>query len=241
VELRSGECYEIRCVEFLNGAVVPAKTDVLALTHSAEVNAKNALWRITKLNSGYYAIQHAATGLYMTYDGKRTTTRRYMLLTEEMDGMASQWSIYPGASHIIITNVYSQYLLNVRRDSRIVGLYNNKTKSATGNERFVLYDKKGKQVSVIDRQPVVFKAPEPDPTTASQRNYYSTQTYQFNFTLDGKAPVYDARSKRYLLSLPEALIGKKVELKLVSTTFPDAQLFVNGKPLRTTDAWRLAQ
>ena len=58
----------------------------------------------------------------MTYDGKRTATRRYMLLTEEMDGMASQWSIYPGASHIIITNVYSQYLLNVRRDSRIVGL-----------------------------------------------------------------------------------------------------------------------
>ena len=233
VELRSGECYEIRCVEFLNGAVVPAKTDVLALTHSADTNAKNALWRITKLNSGYYSIQHAETGLYMTHDGKRTTTRRYMLLTEEMDGMASQWSIYPGASHIIITNVYSQYLLNVRRDSRIVGLYKNMTKSATGNERFVLYDKKGKQVSVIDNQPVVFKAPEPDPKSANLHNYYSTQTYQFNFTLDGKTPVFDARSKRYLLSLPEAQIGKKVELKLVCTTFPDAQLFVNGTAVKT--------
>ncbi len=232
VELRSGECYEIRCVEFLNGAVVPATTDVFALTHSTSANAKNALWRITKLNSGYYSIQHAETGLYMTYDGKRTTTRRYMLLTKEMDGMASQWSIYPGTSHVIITNVYSQYLLNVRRDSRIVGLYKNLTNSATGNERFVLYDKKGKQISKIDNQPVVFKAPEPDPTTVSQRNYYSTQTYEFNFTLDGKAPVYDARSKRYLLSLSETLIGKKVEMKLVSTTFPDAQLFVNGKAVK---------
>ncbi len=228
VELRSGECYEIRCVEFLNGAVVPATTNVFELTHSTSANAKNALWRITKLNSGYYSIQHAETGLYMTYDGKRTTTRRYMLLTKEMDGMASQWSIYPGTSHVIITNVYSQYLLNVRRDSRIVGLYKNVTKSATGNERFVLYDKKGKQVSVIDKQPVVFKAPDPDPKSANLHSYYNTRTYQFNFTINGKAPVYDTRSNRFLFSLPEAQMGKKVELKVACTAFSDAQLFVDG-------------
>lgn len=233
VELRSGECYEIRCVEFLNGAVVPAKNDVLALTHSADANEKNALWRITKLNSGYYSIQHAETGLYMTHDGKRTATRRYMLLTEEMDGMASQWSIYPGASHVIITNVYSQYLLNVRRDSRIVGLYKNITKSATGNERFVLYDKKGKQVSKIDNQPVVFKAPEPDPKSANLHSYYNTRTYQFNFTINGKAPVYDTRSNHFLFSLPEAQMGKKVELKVACTAFPDAQLFVDGTAVKT--------
>ena len=228
IALRSGECYEIRCIEFLNGAVVPAKSDVLALTHSADVHSKNALWRITELTSGYYSIQHAETGLYMTYDGKRTSTRRYMLLTEEMDGMASQWSIYPGNSHIIITNVYSQYLLNVRRDSHIVGLYNNTSKSATGNERFVLYDNKGKQVSSINNQPVIFKAPEPDPKTVNSYKYYQSQTYQFNFSVDGKAPVYDARSKRYLLSLPEAQMGKKVELKFACSSYPDAQVFVNG-------------
>lgn len=228
IALRSGECYEIRCIEFLNGAVVPAKSDVLALTHGADVHSKNALWRITELTSGYYSIQHAETGLYMTYDGKRTSTRRYMLLTEEMDGMASQWSIYPGNSHIIITNVYSQYLLNVRRDSHIVGLYNNTSNSATGNERFVLYDNKGKQVSSINNQPVIFKAPEPDPKTVNSYKYYQSQTYQFNFSVDGKAPVFDARSKRYLLSLPEAQMGKKVELKFACSSYPDAQVFVNG-------------
>ena len=161
VKLRSGECYEIRSIDFPDGAVVPAAADSLALTHSTIFLKGTSLWRITQLSNGYYTIQHAPTGRYMTHDGKRTTTRRYMLLTDKMMGMASQWNIYPGSSYIIIANVYSQYLLNVRRDSHIVGLYHNTTTTATGNERFMLYDKKGQRVSNINGKTVIFKTGKP--------------------------------------------------------------------------------
>ncbi|MBO5698430.1 MAG: CotH kinase family protein [Bacteroidaceae bacterium] len=234
-ELRSGECYEIRCAEMLNGAVVPADADPVALTHTSFFAKKAALWRITKLNNGNYTIQHAETGRYMTHDGKRTATRRYMSLTDKMNGMASQWSIYPGASHVIITNVYSQYLLNMRRDSHIVGLYNNKTNTATGNERFVLYDKKGKQVTSIDGQPIVFKSLEPPAktTTTMLSSQYGAQSIQLKFTLNGKSPVYDTRTGNFLFSLPEKQMGKNVELKLACSTFPNAQIFVDGKAAST--------
>ena len=51
VTLRSGKLYEIRCMEILGGAVVPAASDPLALEHTSQ-KSNNALWRITKLENG---------------------------------------------------------------------------------------------------------------------------------------------------------------------------------------------
>ena len=234
VALKSGECYEIRCVELPTSAVIPSPSSPLELSHNGTPGQKSALWRITKLDNGNYTIQHAETGRYMTYDGIRTATRRYMTLTDKPNGTASEWSIYPGSSHIIISNWNSQQLLNVRIGTHIVGLYNNTSKSATSNERFALYTKKGEQVSSIDGQPVVFK-PVEHPVLTRQRTtngnrYYVSNVQTLRFTLDGKSPVYDKRTNTYLFPLPERLMGKEVTLQFACATFPNAQIFVNGKP-----------
>ena len=232
VTLRSGELYEIRCLELPSGAVVPATTDPLALEHTSE-KSTNSLWRITQLKNGNYTIQHAKTKRYMTFDGKRTATRRYMLLTDKVEGTASEWNIYPGSSHIIIANVRSHYVLNLRRDSHIVGLYHNISTSATGNERFALYNEKGHQVTSIEGKTVVLSpvaplTPHPSPLTFNPS--------PLTFHLSDKTPVYDARKKRYLYPLSEKLIGKEVQLNLTyenpfgtSETAPPTQLFVDGK------------
>ena len=234
VALKSGECYEIRCVELPTSAVIPTPSSPLELSHNGTPGQKSALWRITKLDNGNYTIQHAETGRYMTYDGIRTATRRYMTLTEKPNGTASEWSIYPGSSHIIITNWNSQQLLNVRIGTHIVGLYNNTSKSATSNERFALYTKKGELVTSIDGHPVVFK-PVEHPVLTRQRTssgnrYYVSTVQTLRFTLDGKSPVYDKRTNTYLYPLPERLMGKEVTLQFTCATFPDARIFVNGKP-----------
>jgi len=234
VALKSGECYEIRCVELPTSAVIPTPSSPLELSHNGTPGQKSALWRITKLDNGNYTIQHAETGRYMTYDGIRTATRRYMTLTDKPNGTASEWSIYPGSSHIIISNWNSQQLLNVRIGTHIVGLYNNTSKSATSNERFALYTKKGEQVSSIDGHPVVFK-PVENPVLTRQRTssgnrYYVSNVQTLRFTLDGKSPVYDKRTNTYLFPLPERLMGKEVTLQFACATFPDSQIFVNGNP-----------
>ena len=234
VALKSGECYEIRCVELPTSAVIPSPSSPLELSHNGTPGQKSALWRITKLDNGNYTIQHAETGRYMTYDGIRTATRRYMTLTDKPNGTASQWSIYPGSSHIIISNWNSQQLLNVRIGTHIVGLYNNTSKSATSNERFALYTKKGEQVTSIDGHPVVFK-PVEHPVLTRQRTssgnrYYVSNAQTLRFTLNGKSPVYDKRTNTYLFPLPERLMGKEVTLQFACATFPDARIFVNGKP-----------
>lgn len=234
VALKSGECYEIRCVELPTSAVIPTPSSPLELSHNGTPGQKSALWRITKLDNGNYTIQHAETGRYMTYDGIRTATRRYMTLTDKPNGTASEWSIYPGSSHIIISNWNSQQLLNVRIGTHIVGLYNNTSKSATSNERFALYTKKGEQVTSIDGHPVVFK-PVENPILTRQRTssgnrYYVSTVQALRFTLDGKSPVYDKRTNTYLFPLPERQMGKEVTLQFACATFPDARIFVNGKP-----------
>ena len=232
VTLRSGKLYEIRCMEILGGAVVPATADPLALEHTSQ-KSNNALWRITKLENGNYTIQHAETSLYMTYDGMRTTTRRYMHLTEEKEGTASEWYIYPGDTHIIIVNVRSHYLLNLRRDSHIVGLYNNTSTKATGNERFLLIDAQGKPVTSIEGKAVVFSSVA---TPSAHRSPLTVNLSSLTFSLDGKTPVYDALKKRHLYTLSEKLMGKEVQLKLsyenpfgTSDGAPQTSLFVDGK------------
>ena len=232
VTLRSGKLYEIRCMEILGGAVVPAASDPLALEHTSQ-KSNNALWRITKLENGNYTIQHAETSLYMTYDGMRTTTRRYMHLTEEKEGTASEWYIYPGDTHIIIVNVRSHYLLNLRRDSHIVGLYNNTSTKATGNERFLLIDAQGKPVTSIEGKAVVFSSVA---TSSAHRSPLTVNPSSLTFSLDGKTPVYDALKKRHLYTLSEKLMGKEVQLKLsyenpfgTSDGAPQTSLFVDGK------------
>ena len=232
VALRSGELYEIRCLELPSGAVVPATADPLALEHTSE-KSTNALWRITQLKNGNYTIQHAKTKRYMTFDGKRTTTRRYMLLTDKAEGTASEWNIYPGSSHIIIANVRSHYVLNLRRDSHIVGLYHNISTSATGNERFALYNERGHQVTSIEGKAVVLSSVAP---LTPHRSPLTFNPSPLTFHLSDKTPVYDARKKRYLYPLSEKLIGKEVQLNLsyenpfgTSETAPPTQLFVDGK------------
>ena len=240
VALKSGECYEIRCVELPTSAVIPTPSSPLELSHNGTPGQKSALWRITKLDNGNYTIQHAETGRYMTYDGIRTATRRYMTLTDKPNGTASEWSIYPGSSHIIISNWNSQQLLNVRIGTHIVGLYNNTSKSATSNERFALYTKKGEQVSSIDGHPVVFPVLTRQRTTNGNRYYVST-VQTLRFTLDGKSPVYDKRTNTYLFPLPERLMGKEVTLQFACATFPDTQIFVNGKPTSSKGTFALGK
>lgn len=235
VELRSGEVYELHNILWLQGGVVPDAEDTQALTHTTSAPGEQGKWRISAIGKGIYTIQHAETGRYLTYDGVRTAHRRYMRLSNTYHGDDSHWRIYAGNTHVIIasaSNRQTQHLLNVRRDSRIVGLYRNNTPTATDNERFVLIDKKGRPVNEIDGKTVVNLLPL---ETKSGRAVLDSHTVpnryekgKLNFRINGRRPVYDDRTQTYLFPLAERDMGKSITLCLTLPDEPKAHLTVDG-------------
>lgn len=237
VALQSGELYELRSILHLQGCVVPASADAQALMHTTEVAQKTGKWRITRMEDGCYTIRHAETGRYMTYDGVRTTHRRYMRLTETDHGADSRWRIYPGKTHVIVASASSRqqnHLLNVRRDSRIVGLYRNNTSNATDNERFVLIDRKGRAVNEIDGKAVIHLLPV-DPQSgqvAMDKAVSPVRVEQggLSFCVDGRKPVYDKLTQTFLYALPEKYMGKALSLRITLSDGTAEHCSVDGVP-----------
>jgi len=229
---KSGERYQIRCIEYPAGCVVPSPDDPLALRYTEKPD-DNIWWTITQERDGHFTIRHTKSGRYMTFDGERTANRRYMHLGKEEDGERSHWLIYPGRTALIICNAaHGDHLLNLRRPSFIVGTYRNTTGTATDNERFFLTDKKGRTVTRLGDEvklPFLMNLHDaPSPAVPKRHAGNRPAPERLRFTLDGRSPAYDRHDRFYLYSLAEKETGDfSARIKVQAPT--QGRLFIDGK------------
>ncbi len=149
----TGKKYHIVCTQFPDGCVSDGMTEgentpVYYLTTAT--GDEQTFWIFTEEEDGYYSIRNASTGQYITYDGVRQDSpelRRYISMTDEMDGRNSLWYFnmqYEGI-YAIRNAEHTNHLWDVRVDSYCVGTY-SRTDPANSNQQFSLFDEDGNQV-----------------------------------------------------------------------------------------------
>lgn len=234
VKLISGENYQIRCLQWPTGCIIPSPNNTEALMY-VDGKTDTSWWTVTKDMDGCYVIRNAKTGRYMTFDGKRTRDRRYMRLSQTDHKDVSRWKIYPGQTGLIIcSKVNTGHLLDVRRGSYIVGTYHNSSPIANDNERFFLVDTQGRVVTDVEGEVTLPKECFDDKAKGKgkpQRMWKQQRAPELlSFTLKGRKPIYDKRTKTYLYTLPEQS-GNEFTAKVEATHDSGLRLFVDGKAL----------
>lgn len=189
---QKNKLYRFACRQYGMGSIVPGKLHDQSYTLyylSQEDTTDDMFWKITLVQEGVYTIQNAVTGDYLTYDKEaRSTTERYVVFTKEIIEDSSYWSFSERGKFYVIHRADSPNdVFNVRSGSQMVGTY---TSAGNGlNELFSLYDNLGNQVT--EGQQVVAGDPY---------NYIS-------LNLNGKSPVFDAKNKQMMHTIPEQNMG----------------------------------
>lgn len=251
VAFRDGEEYQLRCLDWPAGCVVPMlDAEVGGLTSfvyrlDAQQHKSDGYWRVKRVRKGEYTLQHSASRGYLTYDGRRTATHRYVTLLPTAESSLSHWRIYPGSSGLAIINVGSSgQALNVRYGSLLVGTYRSGKNVLGANERFFLVDKKGRPVTEFDGGVTLTEhcfgaaAGTPSDVPVSKRGNARPVQHlsRLLFTIDGRMPVWDEASRMFFHSLSEELMGRDAEVCIVAevagSTLPEGKLYVDGRPVR---------
>lgn len=148
-------------------------------------SSADAFWIFTEVSEGVYTIQNASTLKYITYDGERTNSKRYLDLTDEADEANSQWKInVSSGSFEIELNSYSGRRFNLRSATYMLGTYDS-SGSAAQNELFTFVDANGKTVAnEVVKEVVKFS------------------THIDSLLINGKVPVYNKTSGRYMITVP---------------------------------------
>lgn len=240
IRFRDGRNYTIRCIERPWGCIVPGSdmttdTDTPLGYHTEATKAgKAALWTLTRVEEDFYTIRHSQSGLYLTFDGIRGSRKRYVCLSHSLHGNASLWKIYPGRTGLLIINRQRpDHVLDMRRQTGIVGTYaGNNSPVATDNERFYLTDGKGRPVTDFNGQAVNLPAlcfdPDAKPMPAPRHSRPAAPA-RLRFTFDGREPVYDSRTKTYLLPIPERQLGAPFTAAIAPAgDSPEGKIHVDG-------------
>ena len=150
-KFEAGKRYFIVCQQFPQGCVTDGATanrnTPLYYSTTTNQNEEN-LWIFEEVYWGNFTIKNAKTGQYVTYDGVRQDSpqlRRYVSMTNEIDGNKSLWSIreQPQENVYQIRNVeQDDHIWDVRVDSYCVGTYSN-TGDSNQNQCFLFYDENG--------------------------------------------------------------------------------------------------
>lgn len=239
IRFRNGGSYRIRCIERPWGCIVPGSAmpesngTPLAYCTDGASTGKEALWILERVEANYFTIRNAQSGLYLTFDGVRSSVRRYVRLSKSLHGDASLWKIYPGRTGLLILNKQRpDHLLNMRRESGIVGTYaGNNSSLATDNERFYLTDEKGRPVTNLNEGainlPAICFDPNAKPTAGRPARRNSTPA-TLKFTIDKQEPVYDSRTKTYLCPIPERRFGKPFAATVKADGAQEGKIHVDG-------------
>ena len=184
---QKNKLYRFACRKYGMGSIVPGKQHDQNYTLyylSQEETTDDMFWKITLVKDGVYIIQNSVTSDYLTYDkDARSETERNVVFTKEIIEDSSYWSFSErGKFYVIHRADNPNDVFNVRAGSQMVGTYTSGGNS--DNEQFTLYDKLGNQVT--EGQQVIAGDP---------RNYIS-------LTLNGKSPVYDAKNKQMMHTIP---------------------------------------
>ena len=157
--------YHIVCAQFTDGCVTDGalagqNTPLYYLTWAT--TADETYWIFTEEEEGCFSIKNAKTGKYVTYDGMREdivegtgTMRRYIDMTDDMDGFNSLWRfvLQDNGTYAIRNVGVTDHIWDVRVDSYCVGTY-SRTQPANPNQQFVLFDENGMQVMEETVEPI---------------------------------------------------------------------------------------
>ena len=125
----AGQRYQIVCQQFTQGCVVDGATlgrNTPLFYQNSSTQNDESYWIFTSDDMLTFNIQNAKTGQYVTYDGVRQDSpelRRYVCMTDELDGEKSQWLIVQmDNGNYVIRNLYqNDHIWDVRVDSYCVG------------------------------------------------------------------------------------------------------------------------
>ena len=153
-DFSKGKKYHIVCQQFTQGCVTDGATagqNTPVYHQSNATTGEETYWVVTDEGDGYFSIKNAKTGQYITYDGVRQDSpqlRRYITMTDQMDGNNSLWTFVLQADGIYAVRNAQQtdHIWDVRTDSYCVGTYSNNN-VANDNQRFIIYDEQGNQVT----------------------------------------------------------------------------------------------
>jgi spore coat protein H len=150
-DFNASKNYQIVCSLYTSGCIVQGSSagQQTPLYYYANTsNTESTYWIFTEVKSGEYSIRNKATKQYVTYDGERTTDKRYIEMTDKLMGDSSLWKIsLQGNGYYTIRNVYqSDNIWDVRSSSYIVGTYANSS-AGNANQVFAFYDANGNQVT----------------------------------------------------------------------------------------------
>lgn len=152
--------FQIACILYSQGCIVEGAFDnqpTPLYHHQQTVVANAAYWVINEESNGLYSIRNAASGKYVTYDGVRQDSpelRRYITMTDEMDGRNSLWSFHSEGnnSYTIHNAAQTSHVWDVRTDSYCVGTYSDTTPN--NNRLFYIRDKEGNLVEEETAEPI---------------------------------------------------------------------------------------
>lgn len=217
-KFQSGKQYRIVCTMWPSGNVIPGASAgrVSPVSYDQKhATDEHCYWTVERHTDGSLSFRNVQTGKYLTWDGKRSTTKYQTDLTERMHGDSSRWVVTEDDGCYVITNrCQPLQRLNVRTGSYIVGTYSDKG-DATDNERFILYDEDGQRVFGADSGPMSL--------------IYIVQ----ELTFDGKPAVYDSLYHTYMLPLTTQCRDDNAYKAAVAyrTDETDAHLFVEDTPV----------
>ena len=144
--------YHIVCQQFTSGCVVDgasAGQQTPLYYYANATTANETYWIFTEVRNGCFSIKNAKTGQYITYDGVRDTYRRYVSMTNAMDGDKSLWNFSMMSEGVYcIRNVgETNQVWDTRVDSYMVGTYARGQNDDISNiERYMFYDESGNQI-----------------------------------------------------------------------------------------------
>ena len=184
-----GKKYRLMCAYWMKGSVVDGPVIGQSTPVYYDVNDENSeagYWYVTETSNGQFTIQSVTSQKYLTYDGERTDYKRYVDLTNEVQGNASLWTFEQEGNYYVIRNVEEQsHVLDARKDSYIVGTYQQYA-TYGDNELFCAYDENGNPVMDQDED----------------GKFDITQLVD-SIVINGKRAVFDAAGNCYLQSVSE--------------------------------------
>lgn len=186
--------------------------------------AEDMFWIFTEEKPGKYSIRNAQTNDYITFDSVYSTWRRYISLTPVMYGDSSLWTVDTQDGGFGITSaLIPNHHLNLRTSSMMVGTYYFVVGYPV-NSIFNFYDVEGKKLQ--------------DESIKSLNVLNYLDTLQFN----GVTPVYDNRSKQFILPVSSKLLEEKYYRPIVTYhSSKDLRLYISNSKVVSGGQVNLSQ
>ena len=208
--------YRVVCTQYGEGSVLVGschgQSTPLFFSETDETS-EDAFWIFKEKSEGVYTIQNAQTGKYITYDGERTTEKRYVDLTDAPVDNNSYWRISAasGGFQIALTTNANNRLNTRMDDGHIVGTFVSTTGPAA-NEIYRFVDSEGKEVY----------------DDASMTEAEKFETSVSSLKIDGKEPVLEQTSKEYYLPVKTKYIDHDFIVPVNTSLAEDCVLEING-------------